>query len=298
MALSVSGPVPAPKLPEGPMTTPSHPRSLPALLLCATLALAACGGSTPTSSPAAGATAAPRATSAPVSTTGAGATQAPGESAAGGGINLGGAAASLENLDNYSFKIAMASGGAAAGMMGLIKAGGSITMEGTVVLKPTQAADVVMTLSDGKAETEIGYRIIGDTAYTSFGGTWMSTPASDAEKAIDAYKPEKMLGSFSGMEGLEKVGEETKNGIACDHYTSTADPGAGASSLFGLPEATWQTDVWIATDGGFVVSAVMTATGKTDTGEAGSFTVSVDVTGVNTPNVTIEAPKDVIEIPS
>jgi hypothetical protein len=47
-----------------------------------------------------------------------------------------------------------------------------------------------------------------------------------------------------------------------------------------------------------VVSAVLTASGKTETGEAGSFTISVDVTAVNTPNVTIEPPKDVMEIPS
>ena len=273
-------------------------RSLPVLvlMLIAVLALGACGGgSTPASSSGSGATAAPGATTAPAATTAAAASDVP---AASGAVNLGGAASSLDNLDNYSFKIVMASEGASEGMMGLIKAGGSITMEGTVVMKPAQAADVTMTLSDGTTASKIGYRIIGNTAYTSFGDTWMSTPASDAENAIDAFKPDKMLSGYSSLAGLTKVGDEQKNGFATEHFSSTADPGAGASSIFGLPDATWKTDIWIAKDGGYVVSATMVATGKTATGEAGSFTISVDVTAVNSPNVKIEAPANVVELPS
>jgi hypothetical protein len=281
------------------MTRSSRTVGVPVLMLLAVLALGACGGgSTPAAtagSGATGATAAPGTTDAPAATDGAASTEAP---AASGGIDIGGAAASLDDLDNYSFKIEMKSDGAADGMMGLVKAGGSISMAGTVVLRPTQAADVTMTLSDGTSSTEIGYKVIGDTAFTSFGGTWMSTPADDAEKAIDSFKPDKMLGSYSSMEGLTKVGDEDKNGMATEHWTSTVEPGAGASSIFGLPDATWQSDVWIAKEGGFVVSAVLTASGKTEAGEAGSFTISVDVTAVNTPNVTIEPPKDVMEIPS
>jgi hypothetical protein len=277
------------------MTRQSRTFPVLALVLFAVLALGACGGSTPAATSGPGATAAPGATDAPAATEGGTATDAP---AASGGINLGGAAASLDDLDNYSFKIALMSEGAADGMMGLVKAGGSISMEGTVVMRPAEAADVVMTLSDGTDSTEIGYRIIGDTAYTSFGETWMATPADDAANAIDAFKPDKMLSGYSGLQGLNKVGDEDKNGIACEHYASTVDPGAGAGSVFGLPDATWQTDVWIAKEGGFVVSAVMTATGKTEAGEDGAFTVSVDVTAVNSPDVKIEAPKDAMEIPT
>ncbi len=280
------------------MIRPSRHMPVLVLMLIAALALGACGGSTATSSPGSGATAAPGATSAPDASQGTDATEAPAESTAAGGIDLGSAAASLDNLDNYSFKIAMSSAGASEGMMGLIKAGGSITMAGTVVLKPAEAADVVMTLSDGTTSTDIGYRIIGDTAYTSFGDTWMSTPADDAQSTIDSFKPDKMLGGYSSLEGLNKVGDEDKNGIATEHYASTADPGAGASGVFGLPGATWQSDVWIAKDGKYVVSAVMVATGKTAAGDAGSFTIAVDVTAVNSPDVKIEAPKDVMELPS
>jgi hypothetical protein len=285
-----------PVRPRSFMTPTSRTLSGLALTLTAVLALGACGGgSNPTATPGSAATAAPGATTTPAATGGGTETDAP---AGSGGINLGGAAASLDDLDNYSFKMSLSSEGAADGMMGLVKAGGSITMEGTVVMRPAEAADVVMTLSDGTSATTIGYRIIGDAAYTSFGDTWMSTPADDAQNAIDSFKPDKMLSGYSSMEGLTKVGDEDKNGIAAEHFNSTVEPGAGASSVFGLPDATWLTDVWIAREGGFVVSAVMTATGKTETGEAGAFTVAVDVTAVNSPDVKIEAPKDVMEIPS
>jgi hypothetical protein len=178
----------------------------------------------------------------------------------------------------------------------MVPAGGSLVMEGDVILKPTEAVDVTMTTNDGTTAAVIGYRIIGDTAYINLGGdSWMAAPADDAEKAVDAFKPEQMLGSFSSLEGLSKVGEEDKNGIPSDHYSSTSDPGVG--SMFGLPGATWTTDVWIARDGGFVVSAAMTATGKNESGEQGTFVMTVDVTGANDPNMVIEPPKNLTELP-
>ena len=269
---------------------------VPVLMLVAVLALAACGGgSTPAASPAPGATQAAGSTAAPAPTSGGGATEAPAASPAGGGINIGGAAASLENLDNYSFQIEMKAEGGSEFMM--VPAGGSLVMKGDVVLKPTPAVDVTMTTSDGGTASAIGYRIIGDTAYINLGGdSWMSAPADDAAKAVDAFKPEQMLGSYSSLEGLSKVGEEDKNGIPSDHYSSTSDPGIG--DMFGLPGATWTSDVWVARDGGYVVSAAMTATGKSASGEQGTFVMTVDVTGANDPNLVIEPPKDVAELPS
>lgn len=259
------------------------------LALAVSLVVAACGGSTSSAAPASGTAAAPG------PTTGTGASTAPGASPGSGAIDIGAAAAGLDNLDNYSFRIAMQAGGGSDFMM--VPSGGSLTMEGDVLLKPSEAVDVTMTTSDGTNESEIGYRIIGDTAYISLGGdSWMAAPADDAENAIDSFKPDQMLGSYSSLEGLAKVGEEEKNGIATDHYASTADPGIG--DMFGLPGATWTSDVWIAKDGGFMVSALMVATGTNEAGEAGTFTMSVDVTGANTPGLTIEPPENVTELPS
>jgi hypothetical protein len=67
--------------------------------------------------------------------------------------------------------------------------------------------------------------------------------------------------------------------------------------MFGLPGASWTSDVWIAKEGGFMVAAVMKATGKNEAGADGTFTVAIDVTGANDPDLVIEAPEDVAEIP-
>ena len=67
--------------------------------------------------------------------------------------------------------------------------------------------------------------------------------------------------------------------------------------MLGLPTATWTIDTWLAKDGGFPVSASIVAEGKNDAGEAGKFSISVDVTGINDPNLKIEAPANVQEMP-
>ena len=275
-----------------------QPRTLPVpvLLLVVVLALAACGGgSTPATTSEPGATPVAGSTAAPAATSGSeAATAAPAASPADGGIDIGGAAASLENLDNYSFKIEMKAEGGSEFMM--VPAGGSLVMEGDVILKPTEAVDVTMTTNDGTTASVLGYRIIGDTAYINLGGdSWMSAPADDAASAVDSFKPDQMLGSYSSLEGLSKVGEEDKNGIPSEHYSSTSDPGIG--SMFGLPGATWTSDVWIAKDGGYVVSAAITATGKSEAGKQGTFVMTVDVTGANDPNLVIEPPTNLTEMP-
>jgi hypothetical protein len=270
---------------------------VPVLMLVAVLALvalAACGGgSTPAASSEPGATPSAGSAAAPAATSDAAATEAP---AAGGAVNLGDAAASLENLDNYSFKMEMKAEGGSKGMMGMVASGGSIVMEGALQLKPIQAADITMTLGDGSQSSKIGYRIIGDKAYMNLGGdSWMAAPADEAATTIDSLKPDKMLKGYATSD-MSKVGEEDKNGIPSVHYQSTKDPGVG--SMLGLPTATWTIDTWLAKDGGFPVSALIVAEGKNDAGEAGSFSVSVDVTSINDPNLKIEAPASVQEMPS
>ena len=126
------------------------------------------------------------------------------------------------------------------------------------------------------------------------GDSWMAAPAEDAASTIDSLKPDKMLKGYATSD-MSKVGEEDKNGIPSVHYQSTMDPGVG--SMLGLPTATWTIDTWLAKDGGFPVSALIVAEGKNEAGEAGTFSVSVDVTGVNDPNLKIEAPANVQEMP-
>jgi hypothetical protein len=269
----------------------------PAIALVLVGALAACGGATPAASPGGGATPEPVATAG--GATPAAATQDPGattggeSSPAAGGIDIGGAAASLEDLDNYSFRIEMRAEGASEFMM--VPSGGSLVMEGDVVLAPTEAVDVRMITNDGTTESVLGYRIIDDTAYLSLDGeSWMTAGTEDARQAVDGFKPQQILGSYRDLEGLRKVGDEDRNGIPSEHWSTTYDPGIG--DMFGLPSATWTSDVWIARDGGYMVSAAMVATGSTDTGESGTFTMTVDVTGANDPDLVIEAPENVTDL--
>jgi len=201
----------------------------------------------------------------------------------------------LDNLNNYTFVITMSSKGT-SDFVG-VPQGGSMSIEGSVIFKPEpQAADITMTTTGGSSGGAMKIRIIGDMSYVNLGGDqWMASQDSSNQSTIDAYKPESLLGSYASMSGLNKVGEETKNGVPCDHFQSTED--SGYASMFGLPEGTWQMDVWTAKDGGYVISTLSTATAKAGA-ETGQFSMGVDITKVNDNSLKIEKPDNVMEIPS
>jgi hypothetical protein len=260
--------------------------------LSASLLLAACGGgSTPAATPGGDGSAAPVA----AETQAGGATTAPDGAAASGAISLGNAASALNDLDNYRFRIGMSSTGT-ADFVG-VPNGGSLVMDGAVIFRPEpQAAEIVMTTKGGSADGALSMRIIGDKSYVNMGGDqWIESGATDGASQINAYRPDSLLGSYAGVQGLQKVGEEDKNGIAADHYQSTQDMGYAA--MFGLPDGKWVMDVWIAKDGGFVVATQATAEAK-EGAETGSFTMTVDVVGANDPTLKIEVPDNIMEIPS
>lgn len=252
------------------VTRPSRVLALP-LLLTAALAFTGCGGSTPTATPTA--------------TAGTPAT---------GGINIGQAASALNDLDNYRFKIVMASKGSAA--FTLVPQGGSMTMEGAIIFRPDPAADLIITTVGGQAAGSMMIRIVGDMSYVNLGSDqWMASQADDAQSQIESYKPDKMLGSYASVTGLNKVGDEDKNGVATEHYRSTED--MGLASMFGLPDGSWAMDIWVAKAGGFVVASKAEATAKAGA-EAGSFSMTVDVLAANDPTMKIEAPENVMVLPS
>lgn len=275
------------------MTQPRHLPSLTALLLIAGLALVACGGgSTSAASPGSGATAAPGATDAPAATNGGVATEAPAASVAGGGINIGVATSALNDLDNYRFRMSMAAEGAAK--FSLVPSGGSMTIEGSVIFRPARAADITMTTVGGPTDGTMAIRIIEDMAYVNLDGSdeWMASPDDGEQSTVDSFKPETFLGSYASMTGLQKVGDEDKNGIASEHYRSTEDVGYAGS--FGLPDGKWTMDVWIAREGGYVVAtqAIAEASGGADNGK---FTMTVDVLAANDPSMKVEVPENVTQ---
>jgi hypothetical protein len=254
-------------------------RWTPATVLTITLLVAACGGSSATPTP--GGTS-PAATTGPAAT-GPAATTGPAASEAPGGAGIGGAVTALGDLSSYKFAITMATEGSAT--FSLLSGGGSLTIGGTVIMKPEVAMDMAMTTTNkAGASSTFGYRVVGDKAYMSLGpDQWVETSASDAQSTINAFKPENFMASFGSVDSLQAVGDETKNGVATTHYKGQAPTSMG--SMFGLPTGTWTMEAWVAKDGGFLVSSALL-------GEAtdGKFSMTMDVTDLNSGDNKVEAP--------
>ena len=72
--------------------------------------------------------------------------------------------------------------------------------------------------------------------------------------------------------------------MATTHYQGEAPAAVG--SMFGLPTGTWTMDAWIARDGGYLVSSSVS-------GEApdGRFTMSVDISDLDSSDNKVEAPE-------
>ncbi len=241
------------------------------MVLATTFLVAACGGGN-------SATGTPGDTS-PAATAGV-AASAP---AASGGTGIGGAVTALEDLTSYTFAISMAAEGAAG--FSFVPSDGSMTIDGTAILEPEIAMDMTMSTKDAAgAETAFGYRIIGDKAYVSLGtDMWIETSAEDAQATVESLKPGGFMSSFGGLDAMQPVGDETKNGVECTRYSGEAPATLGA--MFGLPTATWTTEAWVAREGGYMVSSAIV-------GEApdGTFTMTVDISDFNSPGNSVETP--------
>ena len=103
-----------------------------------------------------------------------------------------------------------------------------------------------------------------------------------------ALAPGTLLGSIptGSLQNLPAVGQEEKNGVATTHYHVT---GADSSQVaLGLgPDSV--VDVWIADDGGYIVSMAMEGTvpvNEIDT----PVTMSIDISRINDESIAIEEP--------
>jgi len=249
------------------------------------LALAACGGAA-SPAPPAGGTSAPGTPAAAASAAPAPSDAAPtvAPSAAGQGPDVAGAASALADLDSYHLKIGMKMEGLENSTFSMF--GDGLEMEGTMIVRPTQAADIAISMGAEGQKTEMGYRLVGDQAWVRIGDSWMESSAADAQSTIDSFAADKMLGSFSGVSGMTAVGDETKNGIETTHYSASADAvGRALGSSIGLPDATWSMDFWVAKDAGYAVAYAVE--GK---GASGSFEMTLDVTDINNPANAVEKP--------
>ena len=248
------------------------------------LALGACGGSSPASSPASStgagastgaASQAPAANESPVASTGVETSAAP---AANDPIGA------LAGLSSYKMNFSMASSGA----KGAFAALGNITSAGIIVVKPDPASDIKITIGGGASSFHVIKQ--GGKTWSDATGSMVLQTDSSSTGIVDSLSPQKILGSLSSLTAkMKTVGDEQKNGVATTHLQADAATFTDAASmlaLFGLTNATWSWDIWVAKDGGYAVSYIMKGTG--DAGA--SVAISLDLSDVNSPSNVVTAP--------
>ena len=127
---------------------------------------------------------------------------------------------------------------------------------------------------------------IGDRQYLIFGeGQCIATSAGEGEAMdMEMFEPDDVLG---GLENAHRVWpDENVNGILCRHYTFDE------SSIIWAGFVHAEGEVWVATDGNYVVKYVLQAEGKDPaTGNEGHIEWEYEIRDVNAA-ITIEPPPD------
>ncbi|HEY2916948.1 MAG TPA: hypothetical protein VGI98_07010 [Candidatus Limnocylindrales bacterium] len=225
---------------------------------------------------------------------GGGPTQAPASQAAGGagssqdvtaGAAFGPAATALDSLDSYKFDVEITSS-----ENGTFGAAGTTSFTGVVVNKPDkeQLLDQVARDAGGNVTSELHILVIGDRAWTrqTADGTYVELPAAGVTGMLAgllAFQPAKLFGTAFGTLGSDYhlVGTESKNGVDAQHFHGDQSIGTFFSALSGT-SGSWSSDVWLASDGGYLVSSSVAAAAA-DASSAGSFAIDVEITNVNDP---------------
>ncbi len=269
------------------------PRLL-SLAAIAALAVAACGGTatasvTPTETPSgAPATASPAAEPSVTAPSEAPVSQAPASASTGEGPDLEGATTALDSIRKYAIAMTI------SGMMPTASGASAITMNG-VVDQDADAYEFEMSGFQGLGApgSAIKFIVIGSDAWVDLLGTgsYMKQPGGGGafDQMKTALSPSTLLGQFptSGYE-LLKVADEEKNGIATTHYHADA---AQNPQLVASIGADGVMDFWIAADGGYLVSMNMSGTMDAQgTGTPAPVEMSIDLSRVNDPSISIEAP--------
>jgi hypothetical protein len=245
------------------------------------LAAAACSSSSGPASPAASASAS-AAIIGPTTTSQAGNN--------GDGSALGSAAANLATVTSYKFKMTLAGAdfGQTLSLLGAVDATGSapFPVTGTMVTTPAKAADVHIASIhiveiDGFDYIDMGLGGFVKTQMTDKGWADTVSPATMFAAAIDP----STFGNFA------KAGSENKNGVNADHYQASSSAFDQQASILGITGATWTGDVWIATNGGYPVSAAVIAKAAD---KSVVYEMTFDLTNVNDPANSVTAPSNVV----
>jgi hypothetical protein len=219
----------------------------------------------------------------------------PGGGGGGGGGGSGGNGSSLtsglsSNLDQLtSYKFSWTVFGSSSGTAASPGDSGTFGISGVVVNKPTKAMSVNYL--------GMQYIQIGTQEWSSFdnGSTWnVDTSSTD----LTSMLPTKDYAGYfdSNATGFKSAGTETKNGVQCVHYKGDSSISGLYQSLAGV-SATFQSDLWVATDGNYPVSGVYGFSGSSG-GQSGSFGYSFDITNINDNSNQVTAPTNVVALPS
>jgi hypothetical protein len=280
-------------------------RSLLVLGAVAAIALAACNGSTATSTPSAAPsatpateTSTPEATASPVT-----------------GCDLTGAGAALTNLSSYKFTMTLAGGAADTALATLqLDQADSYPLKGTIVNQPQWAADITIAKfhlievggfdyfdPDGNGTfTQVGPdsnpgasdSIAPDASATApDAGASPSGAAGPglAEQFSPAQIYQTTVASSTGS-GYSVAGTETKDNVQAIHCTAGSQALEQYGSTLGVTDATWTSDIWLATDGGYPVSIALVAKMK-DNSLAYEFLL--DLSNVNDAANKVTAPTNI-----
>jgi hypothetical protein len=193
-------------------------------------------------------------------------------SATTGPLDLPGSAANLEQLDAYKVVVTFE--------------GGEQPGSGTLI---TVRKPVLARSFDGDfGGTPTKVIIIGNDVWMDSGtGVWSKNaiPAVAAAALFGAFDPVATMlgiGAWADAGALQQVGTEEKNGVQTVHYHldgSTVPAGASFP-----PDMV--VDVWVAQEGGYVVS--VRAAGLPADG--GPTAITMDISNINDPALTITPP--------
>ena len=266
-----------------------------AFLSATTLAVVACGGAVSSSaSVAVTASDAPASTSpvtpslavspgtaseAPTATPSAGPAEA----------DLDTATATLEEIDTYALSVRV------SGLIETASGADEVTMNGLF----DGPADAYRLQISGMAELqEIGggsavdIIVIGPDAWISTGGgAFIETPggATVFESMGAAFLPTTLLGwvPAGALRDLPPAAIEQKNGMTALHYRVTGPDALVLADELG-PDAV--VDLWIARDGGFLVSTAVEGVADVD-GTATPIRFTIDVSRIDDPSIEVAPPR-------
>ena len=201
----------------------------------------------------------------------------------GTGPDLVDAANGLADLDSYRVTVV------STGLVPATPAGGTVSMTSTLVQGDAPAAEFTMLGVDGFEGGRLQAIVIGDEAWLKEGGgSWRKSPggAADFDAAFTTLSPIDLTTGFEGISpGLMAAGTGRKNGIPARHYH--ADGSSPAVLAAGL--TTGAADAWLAVDGGYLVSFVVSGTWDVD-GTPTPVTLRIDVSRVNERSNSVRRP--------